>query len=466
MAAGGVPRGRVTRSAKLGQYAAGQAVRGVGRRLTMIGRTDEARQVLAERSAMMKAQQIVAVLGSMKGSAMKLGQMASVLDLNFVPEAHREQFRQQLAALQDRAPAMPFATMRKVIEDDLGPLARTFVEFDETSIAAASIGQVHRARLHDGRVVAVKVKYPGVERAVHADIGNLEFLSKMGKSMLPSLADTGVFDEVADNLRSELDYEREARTQHRVAQRYRGHPLITVPDSIGEYCTHNVLVTEYVDGQPFSHLQTLSAAERDHYGELIYRFYLGSLFTDNEFCGDPHPGNVLLAADGKLAFVDFGLYNEMDAAHVEFERSCLRAAAEGRAEDLYNAWVGRGIIDPDAQVTVEECMAYVWAVTGWHLLDEEVTITPEFATGALLLAADPRSSDFQGMHKQLLPPEHVFSRRADLFTFATLGQLRVTANWHQLAREWLYDEPSQTAIGATIAQWRATAGGSSDRPAR
>ncbi|MFC6012132.1 ABC1 kinase family protein [Nocardia lasii] len=452
---GEVPLGRRARTAKLGQLAAGQAMRGVGRRLSMIGRTEEARQVLAERSALTTAQQVVAVLGSMKGSAMKLGQMASVLDLDFVPEAHREQFRVQLAALQDRAPAVDFPTMRAVIEADLGPLARVFAEFDETAVAAASIGQVHRARLHDGRVVAVKVKYPGIDRAVRADIENLEFLGKMGRSILPSIADSGVLEEIANNLRSELDYAREARTQHRVARRYRDHPFIVVPDAVLEHCTGTVLVTEFVDGQPFSHLRTRSAAERDRYGELIYRFYLGSLFVDNEFCGDPHPGNMLVAADGRIAFVDFGLYHEMDSVHVEFERSCLRAAAEGRAEDLYRAWVGRGIIDPDAAVTVEECMAYVWAVTGWHLLDEEVTITPEYATGALLLAADPRSADFQGIHKQFLPPEHVFSRRADLFTFATLGQLRATANWHQLAREWLYDEPPSTEIGRAIADWRS-----------
>ncbi|MFF2084335.1 ABC1 kinase family protein [Nocardia sp. NPDC058176] len=454
MATTGVPGSRVARSAKLGGLAAGQAVRGVGRRLSMIGRTEEARQVLAERSAMTAAQQIVTVLGSMKGSAMKLGQMASVLDLDFVPEAYRAEFRRQLAALQDKAPAVAFPKIRGVVEEDLGPLARTFAEFDETPVAAASIGQVHRAVLHDGRVVAVKVKYPGVERAVHADIGNLEFLGKMGRSVLPSVADSGVLEEVANNLRSELDYLREARTQHRVAQRYRGHPLVVVPDAIAEYCTHNVLVTEFVDARPFSYLQTLPDADRDRYGELIYRFYIGTLFAEYEFCGDPHPGNVLLAADGRLAFVDFGLYNRMDPVHVDFERSCLRAAAEGRPEDVYAAWVERGIIDPEAGVTVEECQAYVWAVTGWHLLDEEVTITPELATGAVLLAVDPRSTEFQGMHRQFLPPEHIFSRRADLFTFATLGQLRVTANWHLLAREWLYGEPAQTEVGREFEQWR------------
>src|SRR5690606_16844191 len=114
-------------------------------------------------------------------------------------------------------------------------------------------------------------------------------------------------------------------------------------------------------------------------------------------------------------------------------------------------------IDPEAGVTVEECQSYVWAVTGWHLLDEEVTITPELATGAVLLAVDPRSSEFQGMHRQFLPPEHIFSRRADLFTFATLGQLRVTANWHLLAREWLYGDEAHTEIGREFERWRRRA---------
>src|SRR5690606_18080961 len=127
--------------------------------------------------------------------------------------------------------AVSFAQMRKVIEDDLGPLSRAFADFDETPMAAASIGQVYRARLHDGRAVAVKVQYPGVDEAIAADMRNLEFFSKMWKSILPSAADAAVLEEITRNLERELDYPREARTQHRVAERYRGHPFIVVPDS-------------------------------------------------------------------------------------------------------------------------------------------------------------------------------------------------------------------------------------------
>ncbi|WP_281916840.1 ABC1 kinase family protein [Nocardia sputorum] len=449
-----VPKGRLARGGRLGRLAAGQAVRGVGNRLSMVGRTEEARRVLAQRSTLTTAQQLVTVLGSMKGAAMKLGQMLSVLDVDLIPPAHRELFRTKLAELCDRAPVVPFAAMLKVIEDDLGPPARIFADFDETPIAAASIGQVYRARLHNGRAVAVKVQYPGVEEAIHADMRNLEVLSRLWKSILPSAADSAVLEEIARNIGNELDYPREARTQHRVASRYRDHPFIMVPDSIQEHCARHVLVTEFVEGRTFQQIQALPEAERDRFGELIYRFYISSLFRDNEFCGDPHPGNILLADDGRLAFVDFGLYDRMDPVHVDFERACLRAAGEHRAEDLYEAWVGRGIIDPEAGVSTQECLDYVWAAAGWHLLDEQLTITPDVATGAVILAIDPRAAEFRGMRHQSLPPEHVFSRRADLFTFAVLGRLRVTNNWHRLAREWLYHEPPATEIGQAIAEWR------------
>ncbi|WP_036511340.1 MULTISPECIES: ABC1 kinase family protein [Nocardia] len=452
-----VPHGRISRGSKMGRLAAGQALRGVGSRLSMVGRTEEARRRLSERSAMQAAQQLVTVLGGMKGAAMKLGQMLSVLDLDLLPEEQREMFRTKLAQLRDQAPAFPFSAMRTVIENDLGPMARIFADFDETPIAAASIGQVYRARLRDGRAVAVKVKYPGVDRAVEADMRNLMLISRLWKAVLPSAADEEVLAEIARNIGSELDYPREARTQHHVATRYRGHPYISVPDSIESCCGPNVLVTELVDGEPFGHMRALPDADRTRLGELIYRFYITSLFTDHEFCGDPHPGNIMLASDGRLAFVDFGLYTAMSPADVELERDIICAAGEYRAEDIYHAWVAQGIVDPDAGVTPDECLGYIWAATGWHLIDEDITVTPELATSAVVLAVDPRAAEFSGMRHQRLPPEHVFSRRADLFTYAVLGQLHTTNNWHRLAREWLYHEPPATDIGADIARWRLTA---------
>lgn len=408
---------------------------------------------------MQAAEQLVTVLGTMKGAAMKIGQMLSVLDLDLIPESHREVFRDKLAALRDQAPAAPFSAMRKVIETDLGPLSGVFRDIDETAIAAASVGQVYRATLRDGRAVAVKVQYPGVDAAIRADMRNLKFFGKLAAPFWPTLKDNSIFDEIARNLESELDYEQESLTQHAVARRYRGHPFITIPDSVVEHSSPRVLITELFDGIGFDQMRTLPDADRSRIGELIYRFYIGSMFSHNEFCGDPHPGNVLLGADGMVAFIDFGLYNRMDPVNVDFERALLVAACDDRADELYRLMVGRGIIDSTSTVTPAECLDYVRSSAGWHLLDEELTITPELATGALVLAIDPRASQFTGIRRQQLPSEHVFSRRADFFTFGVLGQLNSTNNWHRIAREWAYGDEPVTDIGRAIAEWRATTDG-------
>ncbi|OHV05065.1 ABC1 kinase family protein [Mycobacterium talmoniae] len=450
-----IPRGRLSRGSKLGRLAAKRAVSGAGLRLAMIGRSEDAKAVLAERATITAADNLFAVLGSMKGAAMKLGQALSLFDVDLVPESHRERFRQKLAALRDQAPKEPFSTMRGVIEADLGPLSRVFSDFDEDPIAAASIGQVYRARLRDGREVAVKVQYPGVQQAVEADMRNLALLIKLWRSSWPA-ANTAMLEEFSRNIENELDYLTEARTQHHVAQQFRGHPMIRVPDSVVEYSTPRVLVTEFVHGVCFDQIRGLPADERNRIGELIHRFYIGSLFCHNEFCGDPHPGNVLLGSDGKVEFVDFGLYHRMDPANVEFERKYLRAAAEGKAEELYRLMVDRGVVDANSAVTPQECLDYFLAVGAWHMLDEEIAITPEMATAAIVMAIDPRAVEFTDMKRQMLPPEHLFSRRAEFLTFGILGHLEVTNNWHRIAREWLYGDPPHTDLGREIADWQAS----------
>ncbi|MFF2085103.1 ABC1 kinase family protein [Nocardia sp. NPDC058176] len=401
-------------------------------------------------------EQVVMVLGTMKGVAMKLGQMMSVLDLDLVPDDHRERFQQRLAVLRNAAPTVSFESMRAVIEQDFGcPLTEVFAEFDPEPIAAASIGQVYRATLPDGRAVAVKVQYPGVDAAVRADLKNLTMFRRVLASAMPWIT-PAVLDELKLNMEAELDYQAEAATQTEIAHLYREHPFIVVPNAVPELSTTRVLVSEFVEGTGFEEIRHLPDAQRNRIGEIIYRFYVGSLFTFNEFCGDPHPGNVLLARDGRVAFLDFGLFNRMDPKLVHFETLCLRAAAEDRAEDLRQLMIERGVIDSPEEIGAEECLEYVLAASEWCLVDEELTITPELASGAFLLAVDPRASEFTGMKQQNLPPEHLFSRRADFLTFGMLGQLECTANWHLVAREWLYDEPPVTELGLAHHEWLRT----------
>jgi predicted unusual protein kinase regulating ubiquinone biosynthesis (AarF/ABC1/UbiB family) len=448
-----VSTSRLGRASSLGALAAGEAVRKQRTKLAMMGRSAEVRARLADESVLRSAEQVVLVLGALKGVAMKLGQMLSVLDLELVPPRHREVFQRRLAALRENAPAVSFDDMRAVVETDLDrPLHEVFAEFDRDPIGAASIGQVYRARLHDGADVAVKVQYPGIAAAVRADLKNLNMFRTVLRQAMPWLT-PGVIEEFRVNFSAELDYAAEAQTQAHVARLYADHPFIVVPRSFPEFGSQRVLVTEYLHGAGFEELRGLPQSERDRIGEIVYRFYVGSLFSMYEFCGDPHPGNLRRTPDGRVGFLDFGLYHRMDPKLVEFEAACLRAAAASRCDELHAMLVSRGVIDPSGPVSPAECYDYVMSASQWCLIDEELQITPEVAGGAFLLALDPRAGAFAGMKRQTLPPEHVFSRRADFFTFGILGQLEAGGNWHRIAREWLYHDEPVTELGRAHRDW-------------
>ncbi len=450
-----LPTSRLARGTKLGVAVAGNVIRAQRTRRSMRGRSEAVRARMAEESMIRATEQMVMVLGTMKGVAMKLGQMLSVLDLDLVPAEHRERFQRRLAVLRDSAPKVSFETMIAVIEEDFGrPITELFAEFEPEPIAAASIGQVYRARLHDGRQVAVKVQYPGIDVAVRADLKNLAMFRRVLQSAMPWVT-PAVLDELRLNLESELDYVAEANTQCEIAELYTDHPFIVVPKTFPELSSTRVLVSEYFPGRGFEEIRALPAAERNRVGEIIYRFYVGSLFTFNEFCGDPHPGNLLLGDDGRVAFLDFGLYNRMDPKHVQAEMAGIRFAAEDRADELWQLLIDRGVIEEPDEVTPEEALEYVLAACEWVVLDEELTITPELASGAFVLAVDPRAAEYAGMKQQNLPPEHLFSRRADFLTFGVLGQLEATANWHRIAREWLYGDPPVTELGKLHHAWLA-----------
>ena len=450
-----IPTSRIARGTKLGVAVAGNVLRAQKTRRSMRGRSEEVRARMAEESTIRATEQMVIVLGTMKGVAMKLGQILSVLDMDVVPTEHRERFQHRLAVLRDSAPKVSFETMRELIETDFGrPLTELFAEFEPEPIAAASIGQVYRARLHDGRDVAVKVQYPGIDAAVRADLKNLAMFRRILASAMPWVT-PAVLDELRLHLESELDYSTEATTQRQIAELYADHPFIAVPASMPELSSTHVLVSEFFPGRGFDEIRELPAAERNRIGEIVYRFYVGSLYNFNEFCGDPHPGNILLGEDGRVAFLDFGLYNLMRPADVQFELTCIRAAAEDRAEDLRTLMIDHGIIDSPEEVTAEECLEYCLSAIEWALLDEDLTITPELASGAAVLAIDPRATEHAGMKQQTLPPEHLFSRRADFMTFGVLGQLQATNNWHRIAREWIYGDAPVTELGKAHQAWLA-----------
>ena len=347
-------------------------------------------------------------LGTMKGAAMKLGQVMSFLDVGLVPEEYREEFQRKLGELRDAAPKVRFEDMRKVIEEELEePVSEVFSEFDTEPIAAASIGQVYRATLHDGRDVAVKVQYPGVAGAVRADMQNLGLILRLMKRVAPGIDVGAIADEVRKRINEELDYELEAQNQRALSRIYRGHPFIVVPPVVTRLSRERVLVTEFVEGTGFEEHKGLPQADRDRIGEVIFRFYMGCLYRHRQFSGDPHPGNYKLLADGRMAFLDFGLFKRMDAAEVAswswpasapwLEDDARGAASPAAPRPASCRQPER--VDPDEPHGVRPGLDLVV-----HAPTRRSSSTPEIATEVMIEVSDPRSSHFRQMRHQTCGP--------------------------------------------------------------
>ncbi len=453
-----MPTGRYGRLAKVGTAAAGQAARRAGTRAANVVRSDEKATAALARSHIETAEQVVAVLGTMKGLAMKIGQVLSFVDVGLVPDEYREEFQRRLATLRDAAPTVAFKDMRKVIEQDLGqPLRRVFDEFDEQPIAAASIGQVYRAMV-DGREVAVKVQYPGINRAVQSDLQNLGLILRFVGRIAPQLDTKALANEVRARIVEELDYELEAANQRTLVRIYRGHPFIVIPDVLTSLSRERVIVTEFVHGDGFGLLESEGDDERNRIGEIIFRFFYGSMFRQRKFSGDPHPGNLLRLPGGKVAFLDFGLFKQMEREPIELELACMRAIAENDEAELHRLLATNGFLPDPAAVDPTELMAYCVDASWWYTrADHDVKLTSELAAKAMLETADPRSSHFRTMRHQDVQPEHLLGRRLGVLVLAVLGHLRASANWHRIAREWLYDEGPVTELGRQEAQFFARA---------
>ena len=452
-----LPTGRVQRLARIGRTAAGVAVKQKGTKAANVLRTQERSDKALERRQIVTAEQIVTVLGGMKGAAMKVGQLLSFLDLGLVPEEYREEFQAKLATLRDSAPTVSFEQMSKVIEQDLGERPdRAFAELDPAPIAAASIGQVYRGRLHDGRAIAVKVQYPGVNDAVRADMQNLGMLLRLAKRITPQMDVKAVGEEIRARITDELDYELEASNQRTLARLYRGHPFIHVPAVVTELCRERVIVTEYVEGERFEQIASSGQEERDRVGEIIYRFYFGSMYRHRKFSGDPHPGNMIRMADGRIAFLDFGLFKELRHDAVELELASGRAASEGNAVELHRLWAEGGFLPEPEKVAPDDLFAYVKDAVWWYITDDRVQMTPEAVHRIAIQAGDPRSTHFRTMRHQDVNPEHLIGRRLELLVLAVLGELRATANWHRIAREWMYGDEPATKMGLQEADFLAS----------
>ena len=444
-----MPTGRVRRTAKVGGLVGSEVVRAYANKAANLVRTDEDRSAADARRRLDAARHAVEVLGAMKGPAMKVGQMASMLDLGGLPPEELEALQAKLGELRDRAPQAPFKDMRKVIEQDLGDrLGNLFAEFEPDAAAAASIGQVYRARLHDGREVAVKVQYPHVAGAVRSDLQNLGMILRAAKRFAPGLDAKATALEMRERISEELDYEHEAQAQRTFARRWRGHPFIAIPNVVTDLCRARVLVTEWIEGIDFEQLKEAPQATRDRVGEIILRFFYGSLYRFGQFSADPHPGNFRVQRDGRVAFLDFGMTKTISRTRIVAELGLLRAALEHDADGVHAGLAALGFFErADPRFDPARVLEQVRAINAWYTNDEPVTLTSQYVSALLAHAGDPRSEYWDLMKNETIPPESVFASRMQAMTLGTVGQLGATANWHRVMSEWIFGSLPTSPLG-------------------
>jgi predicted unusual protein kinase regulating ubiquinone biosynthesis (AarF/ABC1/UbiB family) len=442
------------------------ALAGVGARASGQYALHRARKVFAgaERHAeldaafeLQTAESIAAALGNMKGALMKLGQMASYLD-----QGLPEPVRQALAELQANAPPMSAALAAQVVEDELGkPPDELFATWDDRPIAAASIGQVHRAITHDGQAVAVKVQYPGVGEAIRADLDNAGLLFGAMGMLFPGLEPEPLVAELRERLLEELDYRLEADNQRLFAEFYAGHPFIHIPAVVDDLCSERVLTTELAEGVRFDEVEQWSQGERDLAAETIFRFVFGSLYRLHAFNGDPHPGNYLFRPGGQVTFLDFGLVKRFDPDEVQLIGDMLQAMVVDRDITEYRRLIeGIGMLTPGNAFTDDEVQDYFGHFYDFVQRDEVSTITSEYASETVRRFFDAAGPYGPIMRAANVPPTFVVIQRINLGLYAIFGQLHATANWRRISEEiWPFvDGPPSTELGRRAAAWAAERG--------
>ncbi len=415
------------------------------------------------------AEHLAEVLGDMKGAAMKLGQLLSFVDLDVPPEV-RTIYHDALAKLREDAPAFDADAIAQVIEEEYGaPPDEVFASFDPDPLAAASIGQVHAAKLDDGREVVVKVQYPGVAEAVRADLRNAESFAPLARLLSPNQEIDPLLDELRERIDDELDYEHEAQYQRAFAQRYADHPFIRVPDIVGDLCRNRVLVSERIRGQRFDDfVAETGEAEHQRAGEIIFRYAFGSIGRFRLFNGDPHPGNYLIdqestAPDGgpRVAFLDYGSVKMFTSERFASMRTIERSLSAGDRDAAIGALRDAGFLPRNA--VVDEDRVYEWfrLYTRPVLADQPFCFTSEYAAEVISSHMDPRSRYADVLRKLNLPSDYLLLNRIQWGLNSVLARLGACNDWRAIRDEYVLPQASPaTDLGELDAAWWAQRSGS------
>lgn len=346
-----IKRGSVARNAKLAGLAggmAGRAALGFGKRLTGKSK-DEVTAELMDKAA----QQLFTVLGELKGGAMKVGQALSVMEAA-IPEQYGKPYREALTKLQREAPPLPAGKVHRMLDTQLGTKWRErFTSFDDTPVASASIGQVHKAVWSDGREVAVKIQYPGADEALRADLKSIQRLVGVFKQLAPGADIQGVVDELIERTEMELDYRLEADNQRAFAKAYADDPHFAIPHIVAS--APKVVIAEWMEGIPMSEIiRDGTAEQRDLMGTRLTELTFGSPDRLEMMHGDAHPGNFMLLPDGRMGVIDFGAVAPLPGGLPYALGEMIRLARDKNYDELLPVMETAGFIQKGEQVSIEE----------------------------------------------------------------------------------------------------------------
>ncbi|MDI1450733.1 AarF/ABC1/UbiB kinase family protein [Polyangium sp. 6x1] len=408
-------------------------------RLAAVGARTGASLIRGTSAADTAANKAAEMLGTLRGLAAKAGQMASYVD-GMVPEAQREAYETAMRKLRTAAPTSSPAAIRARVEEDLGaPIDKLFVEWDEQPFASASIGQVHRARLDDGREVAVKVQHPGIEKAVESDLENADALGGMVAVLGPKRLDPkAVLAELRTRFTEELDYELEAERQRAFSAMHRGDPAIRIPEVVAARSGKRVLTSELVRGKTLEEACEADVVIRERYADTLWRFVFKGNLVGGMFNADPHPGNYLFQDDGSIIFLDFGCVQPIVGERLTLARD-LHLAALRRDESAFGEIATKILLTEGG---IYERMAVAYSRRCFEpIFGSPFRITRAYAAS---LVDGIREMKNEVLFKKdgnfvQLPPGMLFMNRLQFGFYSVLARLDVTLDYAAVEEAFLRD---------------------------
>jgi predicted unusual protein kinase regulating ubiquinone biosynthesis (AarF/ABC1/UbiB family) len=439
-----IPRRTAARTAKLASLplgVAGRAAAGWGRRLAG-GDGDEISAQLMARSA----EQLFAVLGELKGGAMKFGQALSVFEAA-IPDEYAAPFRESLVKLQSAAPPMPASDVHRMLAEQFGRGWRErFREFDETPAAAASIGQVHRAVWRDGREVAVKVQYPGAGEALRSDLRQLSRMSRLMQPLVPGLEIKPLIAELRERMEEELDYRDEAENQRVFAAAYDGDSTIKVPRVVAS--APRAMVSEWVSGRRLSDvIRSGTQAERGGAAAMLAEFHYSAPARVGLLHADPHPGNFQILDDGRLMVLDYGAVARLPDGLPRPLSIMVRLALENKPSELLQLLRDNGFLRAGSPLAAEEAVQYLAPFTE-PLRTEFFHFNRRWLQRQAERVGDLRRPEFRTGRELNLPPQYLLVHRVTMGTLGVLCQLDADVPLRGIVQHWqpwIFDANDETA---------------------